>query len=100
MSAETMLQDFGFPAFLLVVLGTMTYRSTVYVGRRLFDQHDGVVTLVAKRHVEFLDNLEQSNNSMLTAQQQHSREMTEQTRVLGQLTEHTAILTREIRDIE
>ncbi len=100
MSAETMIQDFGFPAFLLVVLGTMTYRSTVYVGRRLFDQHDGVVTLVAKRHVEFLDNLEQSNNSMLTAQQQHSREMTEQTRVLGQLTEHTAILTREIRDIE
>ena len=100
MSAETIIQDFGFPAFLLVVLGTMTYRSTVYVGRRLFDQHDGVVTLVAKRHVEFLDNLEQSNNSMLTAQQQHSREMTEQTRVLGQLTEHTAILTREIRDIE
>ncbi len=100
MSAETMLQDFGFPAFLLVVLGTMTYRSTVYVGRRLFDQHDGIVTLVAKRHVEFLDNLEQSNNSMLTAQQQHSREMAEQTRVLGQLTEHTAILTREIRDIE
>lgn len=100
MTAETIIQDFGFPAFLLVVLGTMTYRSTVYVGRRLFDQHDGVVTLVAKRHVEFLDNLEQSNNSMLTAQQQHSREMTEQTRVLGQLTEHTAILTREIRDIE
>ena len=100
MSAETMIQDFGFPAFLLVVLGTMTYRSTVYVGRRLFDQHDGVVTIVAKRHVEFLDNLEQSNNSMLVAQQQHSREMTEQTRVLGQLTEHTAILTREIRDIE
>jgi hypothetical protein len=100
MTAETIIQDFGFPAFLLVVLGTMTYRSTVYVGRRLFDQHDGVVTLVAKRHVEFLDNLEQSNNSMLTAQQQHSREMTEQTRVLGQLTEHTAILAREIRDIE
>jgi diadenosine tetraphosphate (Ap4A) HIT family hydrolase len=100
MSAETMLQDFGFPAFLLVVLGTMTYRSTVYVGRRLFDQHDGIVTIVAKRHVEFLDNLEQSNNAMLTAQQEHSREMTEQTRVLGQLTEHTAILTREIREIE
>lgn len=100
MSAETMIQDFGFPAFLLVVLGTMTYRSTVYVGRRLFDQHDGVVTIVAKRHVEFLDNLEQSNNAMLAAQQEHSREMAEQTRVLGQLTEHTAILTREIREIE
>ena len=70
----------------------------VYLGCRLFDPHDGIVTIVAKRHVEFLDNLEQSNNAMLVAQQVHSREMTEQTRVLGQLTEYTAILTREIRD--
>ena len=100
MTPESLLHDFGLPAFLLVVLGTVVYRSTVYVGRRLFDQHDGIVTIVAKRHVEFLDNLEQSNSAMLTAQQEHSREMTEQTRVLGQLTEHTAILTREIREIE
>ena len=100
MTPEALLYDLGLPVSILVVLGTVLYRSVVYVSRRLLDPHDGVVTIVATRHVEFLDNLEQSNNSMLTAQQQHSREMTEQTRVLGQLTEHTAILTREIRDIE
>ena len=57
MTPESLLHDFGLPAFLLVVLGTVVYRSTVYVGRRLFDQRDGIVTIVATRHVEFLDNL-------------------------------------------
>ena len=100
MTPEALLYDFGLPVSILVVLGTVLYRSVVYVSRRLLDPHDGVVTIVATRHVEFLDNLEQSNNAMLAAQQEHSREMTEQTRTLGQLTEHTAILAREIRNIE
>ena len=100
MTPEALLHDFGLPVSILVVLGTVLYRSVVYVSRRLLDPHNGVVTIVATRHVEFLDNLEQSNNAMLAAQQEHSREMTEQTRVLGQLTEHTAILAREIRNIE
>ena len=78
MTPESLLHDFGLPAFLLVVLGTVVYRSTVYVGRRLFDQHEGIVTIVAKRHVEFLDNLEQSNSAMLTAQQEHSRDCNQQ----------------------
>ena len=98
MTPETVLQNFGFPVFIVVMFAFALYRSLVYMGRRLFDPHEGIVTIVATRHIEFLDNLEKANNAMLTAQQEHSREMAEQTRVLGQLTEHTAILTREIRE--
>ena len=97
MNLETVLQNFGFPALVLVMLALAMYRSMTYLGRRLFDRESGFVTLLATRHIEFLDNLETSNNAMLTAQQEHSLEMQEQTRVLHTLTENTTILAREIQ---
>lgn len=96
MNLETILQTFGFPALVLMMLALALYRSLNYLGSRLFDREAGFVTLLATRHIEFLDNLERSNNAMLTAQQEHSLEMQEQTRVLRTLMENTTILAREI----
>tara|TARA_R100000005_G_scaffold55456_1_gene27520 strand:- start:3047 stop:3346 length:300 start_codon:yes stop_codon:yes gene_type:complete len=97
MSLETVAESWGFPAFVVCVTGIAVYRVLVFVGRRLLDSKDGIVTTLMTRHIEFLDNLERTNNAMLTAQQQHSREMQEQTRVLRTLTENTTILAREIQ---
>ena len=72
----SLMEKAGPTLTVIFVLMFMIWRMTRYVGARMLDEDNGILTKVAEKHVEFIDGV-QTTNTNLTSMMAQTKDSTD-----------------------